>query len=110
MRLGLMRDRITVERAVMVPNGAGGFVAEWQVLAKRYAEIIGLTGDESLKVAVERSMTRWRITLRCVAGMLPADRLVWHSAGGDVMIDIISALPSPKDRGMVIIMGESGLQ
>lgn len=112
MGLGTMRELVLVECERRIANGQGGWTTEWQQVASRRADVLGLSGDESLKVAVERSVTRWRVTLRAIGGLNPKHRLIWFpSGGGDPLtLNIISVVPDKSQRSMSIALCESGLQ
>lgn len=63
MRVHLNR-RLTLEAAVRVPDGAGGFAESWQPLGTVWAEILPGRGRDLGRVEVAVAATACRITLR----------------------------------------------
>ena len=103
MRLGKMRERLTLERETRVNNGQGGYDLSWLPVRKLWAEVYGLSGDEAITAGVERNVTRWRVTIR--SGDVKAeDRLIWNA----LKLDIISVMPHPQERGFMLMLCESG--
>lgn len=110
MQLGKFDTAVTIEGESRTPNGQGGFTLAWSTFATRRAEVIGTTGDESLKVAVERAVTRWRVTMRSVQGLTAKHRLKFTPPfGGETIGNILSVVPA-KQRGFTVVSCESGLQ
>lgn len=107
MRLGNMRERVQLQREARVPNGQGGFVTGWEAVQNLRAEIFGQSGQEAMTAGVERSITRWRVTIR-EAKATPKNRLIWNSKDGDIVMDIVTAMPDPKNRGFQLLLCESG--
>lgn len=103
MKLGNMRERVRLETEARVANGQGGFERGWAKVTDLYAEIEGQSGNEAMQASVERSVTRWRVTIR-EAKATPKHRLIW----GAVVLDIVSAMPHPKQRGFQLLLCESG--
>lgn len=103
MRLGDMRERVQLQAEARVPNGQGGFVRGWAKVADLYAAIDGQSGQEAMTAGVERSVTRWRIKIRD-AKATPKNRLIWK----DTVLDIVMAMPDPKNRGFQLLLCESG--
>lgn len=103
MKLGDMRERVQLQQEARVPNGQGGFVRGWETVASLFAAIDGQSGQEAMTAGVERSVTRWRVTIRA-AGATPKNRLVWN----DTVLDIVTAMPDPKNRGFQLLLCESG--
>jgi head-tail adaptor len=74
---------------------------------ERPAEIIGLSGDESLRLGVERSVTQFRVRIRKRPSLTvtPKNRLKWN---GDVMA-VRSVMPDPREpRAYLILIAEIG--
>ncbi|MEP2103090.1 MAG: phage head closure protein [Parasphingorhabdus sp.] len=106
MRIGNMRERVTLERETRTPNGQGGWTRGWQAVATVFAEIEGQSGNEAMNASVERSVNRWRVTIREI-GATAKDRIVWHEMD-DMKLDIVSAMPDRKNRGYQLLLCESG--
>jgi SPP1 family predicted phage head-tail adaptor len=103
MRLGNMRERVRLEGEARVPNGQGGYTRGWVKVADLNAAIEGQSGQEAMTASVERSVTRWRVTIRD-AKATPKQRMIW----GEIVLDIVSAMPDPKNRGFQLLLCESG--
>lgn len=103
------RERVTIQHEARAPNGQGGFTTTWTdalVAPKVAAEIVGLSGDEAIAAGVERSVTRWRVTIRRRDDVSPRNRLLWNG----LALNIVSAMPLPKDpRFYTLLICESGL-
>lgn len=109
MRLGNLRERVELQAEVRVANGQGGFDRSWAKVAggDLRAAIEGQSGQEAMTAGVERSVTRWRVTIRA-AKATPKNRLIWKSTDGDIVMDIVSAMPDTKNRGFQLLLCESG--
>ena len=97
-----LRELVALESETREPNGQGGFVTAWNAVGPGiYAEIIGLTGDESINIAVERSVQRWRVTMRKrPTPVTTKHRLNW----GGVILEVKSSVPDPKLPGDAIVL------
>lgn len=94
MDAGRLRERVTIEAEVRKANGQGGYVTEWVPVGPiAAAEIVGLSGDEALRLGVERSSSQFRVTMRKRLGLTSSNRLIWS---GQVMA-IRSVLPHPRE-------------
>ena len=101
MDAGRLRERVTIEGEVRKPNGQGGFTTGWATVARSVpAEIIGLTGDEALRLGVERSASQYRVTMRRRSDVSPKNRLKWK---GQIMA-IRSVVPDARDPNVAIVL------
>lgn len=102
---GRLRELVSVEEETRLPNGQGGYTTAWSEVAAPRAEIIGLTGDESINAAVERSVQRWRVTMRARL-LTTKHRLIWN----DIQLDIKSVVPDPRapEAAIVVICESTG--
>lgn len=107
MEAGRLRERVTIEGETRVKNGQGGFTTDWtEVATKVPAEIIGLSGDEALRLGAERSSSQHRVRIRRRGDLTVKNRLVWK---GHVMA-IKSVLPDPREpQAMQLLICEIGL-
>jgi SPP1 family predicted phage head-tail adaptor len=102
MKAGRLRDRVTIEAKTSVPNGQGGRVTDWAPVFKKVpAEVVAMTGDEALRMGVERATSTYRVTVRKRTGLTSAHRLSWDG----LALDIRSVLPDPRDplQGLLLI-------
>lgn len=106
MQAGQLRERVTIEDEVRQANGQGGFVTSWAPIAQKVpAKIIALTGDEALRLGVERSVSTWRVTIRKRPDVTPRNRLKW----GALVLAVRSVLPDPTEpQTALVLVCESG--
>lgn len=101
-----MDERVTIQAEARTPNGQGGFTTTWADVASVWAEIIGLSGEESIEAAIERSSARYRVTIRKRSDVTPRHRLDWNGT----KLDVRSVLPDPRNsRGALVLICEAGL-
>lgn len=72
---GRRRGRVTILRQIKQPTGKGGFTSGWDEVATVRAEVLALTGRESLVEHVLQGVTIYRITMRWRGDVTPADQL-----------------------------------
>ena len=103
-----LRHTVAIEAPDQIDNRKGGRRANpatggWVTIAKPWAEIIALRGDEATRNLIERAAQYWRVTIRYRADVKPSHRIVW----GAIIMDIKSA--APNDAGDALVMTcESG--
>lgn len=111
MEAARLRDRVTIEALVDVPNGQGGFKAEWTAFAKAEpAQVTPIGGEEGLRNAIEQATTSYRVRIRRRASLTvrPEHRLKWTSSAGEVMA-IRSVLPDDREpRAFLVLVVEAG--
>jgi SPP1 family predicted phage head-tail adaptor len=101
MNAGRLRERVAIEAETRRSNGQGGWVTGWSTIARRVpAEIIALSGDEALRLGVERSSSQYRVTLRKRGGLTAKNRLQWN----DQVMDIRSVQPHPKEPNSLLLL------
>jgi SPP1 family predicted phage head-tail adaptor len=101
-----MRERVSFEREQRTPNGQGGYSMTWsRVAAGIPARIEGQSGNEAITASVERSVTRWRVQIRDHHNVTAKDRLIWKGQ----KLAVVSAMPDPRNRGIQLLICESGL-
>lgn len=64
MRVPRLNRRLTLEEAVRLPDGAGGFTLDWQALGRVWAEVKPGSGRERAGELVTLASVPYRITLR----------------------------------------------
>lgn len=106
MDAGRFRERVTIEAESRKANGQGGFTSGWSAIAKAVpAEIIALSGDEALRLGIERSTSQYRVRMRKRAGLSPQNRLLW----GTLTLAVKSVLPDPREpHRLQLLVCESG--
>lgn len=72
---GALRHRIGIRRPVLVDDGKGGQVREWQTVARLAAQVEGMDGRESIIAHALQGISVFRITVRRYDGLLPSDQV-----------------------------------
>lgn len=100
---------MTIQQQGRTPNGQGGFTVAWTNVTDTptiWARVIGLSGDESVTAAIERSSMRWRVEIRKRSDITAAHRLVWNG----VNMDVRAVFPHPSEpTKTTVLLCESGL-
>lgn len=113
MQAARLRDRVTVEVLARRDNGQGGFETGWAEVAGAKsvpAEIVAMSGDEALRLGVERAVQQYRVRIRRRESLAITEkhRLKWTSSSGEVMA-IKSVLPDPREpRAFLVMIAEIG--
>ncbi|MDX2259412.1 MAG: phage head closure protein [Hyphomicrobiaceae bacterium] len=69
MRIGDLRQRLVLERPVLVSDGGGGASEDWQSVADVWAAIEPLTGSERLEADAIAGTVSHEVWLRWRAGV-----------------------------------------
>jgi head-tail adaptor len=103
---GELNERIGVQMRVRTSNGQGGYSLSWQpdTPPKRWAKMQGMSGDEAVAASVERSVTRWRVTVRRRPSLTAEHRLTWKN----IILDVKAVLPHPRWDDCDLLICESG--
>ncbi|WP_069649642.1 phage head closure protein [Caloranaerobacter ferrireducens] len=64
MNVGLLRDRVTIQNYVRIPDGYGGYTETWQDVATVWANIKPLRGREFFQAQQIQSEVTHKITIR----------------------------------------------
>ena len=80
MRVGALRQRVTLEAPVRVADGAGGADTACSPVATLWADVAAAGSGEVTAGERLEARTRLRVTIRFRAGVTPAMRLVWRGA------------------------------
>jgi SPP1 family predicted phage head-tail adaptor len=103
MNAGSLTEKVTIQQEVRAANGQGGFTTSWsdvETAPRVSANIVGMSGDEAISAGVERSVTRWRVTIRRRPEVSPRHRLLWNG----LVLNIVSAMPLPNDPRAFTLM------
>jgi SPP1 family predicted phage head-tail adaptor len=101
---GRRRGRVTILRQVKQSTGKGGFTVAWTDVATVKAEVLALTGRESLVEHVLQGIAVYRITIRWRGDVKPADQL--RLADGR-LLNIRSADDSTGRRHDLVIIADT---
>lgn len=101
-----LRHRILIERPVATRDEWGGAATAWETFAAHVpAEVVPLSGREFIASAATQAAIVARISIRYVAGIVPAMR-VTHDGS---IYNIQAVLPDPTGRRHLTLMCEAGL-
>lgn len=64
MRIGQLKDRVTIQNYVRTPDGYGGYTETWQDIATVWANIKPLRGREFFQAQQIQSEVTHKITIR----------------------------------------------
>jgi SPP1 family predicted phage head-tail adaptor len=96
--IGSLRQRLAIERMSRLPDGSGGALASWTVVATVWGAIQGLQGSEDFAADAVQSEARHRIIVRYRDDIGPADRFRFD----DRVFEIVSAAdPDGRKRRLV---------
>jgi SPP1 family predicted phage head-tail adaptor len=107
MEAGRLRERVTIEGPTRVSNGQGGWTTGWADVADKVpAEIIAMSGDEALRLNVETSTVRYRVTMRKREGLTPKNRLRF----GSELLEVRSVQRHPQaPNSHLLLICEAGV-
>jgi SPP1 family predicted phage head-tail adaptor len=77
IRGGSLRHRITVQRNVTAGDGQGGTSSAWTAVATVWAEVAPMQGRELFAAQQVNALTSHKITMRYLAGLTAADRVLF---------------------------------
>lgn len=103
MRIGGLRDRITIESPVEETNDAGEvIIVAWQTVAELWASVEPVLGREFFSAAQVQSDITTRIRIRYRTGLTTKMRVKYERNVNDVMVaeyyDIESLINTYEDR------------
>ena len=73
---GDLRDRIEIQRATDVPDGAGGATRTWATFVTVWAKATPTGGKEGLIAGTLQQVQGWRVQMRFRADVTAAERFV----------------------------------
>jgi SPP1 family predicted phage head-tail adaptor len=98
-----LRQRMTIERPVETPDGAGGVDTAWQTVITVWAGLEWLGGEERWREGGPEQAGRWRVTMRWRAGVDAGMRLRMAARGGSERRFDIRAAADPDGAGRRLI-------
>lgn len=105
LRTGDLRHKVVIRRVTEVDDGKGAYTTNWATIAEPWAEVIGLTGRETVMDQVLQSITVYRIRIRWRSDIRAADQ-IQHGA---ISLNITSADdPDGKRKQLIIIATTEG--
>jgi SPP1 family predicted phage head-tail adaptor len=97
MNIAGLKTRLTIQEALRTPDGGGGFTTVWQSIATEpvvFAQMVQVSGGESLRDQQVTAGATYRITLRHRSDITPSHRLF-----DGAMAYNITALRDPDGEG-----------
>jgi SPP1 family predicted phage head-tail adaptor len=84
-RIGALRQRLSIEREILTPDGGGGFVATWEEIARVWGAVEAGAGRERVEADRVTGRVGHHITIRYREGVTPSMRF----RRGDAVFDIL---------------------
>ncbi len=78
VRAGILRHRVTIQRATSTKDALGGDVLTWATLATVWAEVRPLSGREAIEAGRISSTANVWITIRYRDDVTPLMRVSWR--------------------------------
>jgi SPP1 family predicted phage head-tail adaptor len=97
MRIGTLRERITIYSRESLPTESGGSSVSWVPQAEVWANVSAESGSELEATGRIQSQARYTITIRNRTDLKPDMRVVWRSR----MLNIITILQQPPDTTLL---------
>jgi SPP1 family predicted phage head-tail adaptor len=105
LAIGELNRRVHLQSATSVPDGSGGFIAQWQTVATVWARIEPLRGVERYQAAALETVVSWHITIRHRTDIKPS----WRIVHGSTVYRIISIV-NPDERNRFLQLEVETLQ
>jgi SPP1 family predicted phage head-tail adaptor len=95
LRIGALRDRLTLETPVRSDDGGGGATITWTTVADLWGAVRPITGDERLRADAVTGRVTHQVWIRHRPDVVPAMRFTQ----GARILDIVAVLdPGRRDR------------
>jgi SPP1 family predicted phage head-tail adaptor len=105
MRIGSLRDRLTLEQPVRTPDGGGGASITWQAVTDLWAHVRPISGDERLRHDQIAGRLTHRVSIRHRPGVVPAMRF----RQGARIYEIVAVLDGPRRTHLKCLCEERSL-
>ncbi|BCJ86455.1 phage head closure protein [Effusibacillus dendaii] len=77
MKIGLLRNRVTIQKLTQTDDGMGGYTEGWGVVATVYASVHPLKGRELFDAQQVREHMTHRVTIRYRVDVTPDMRVLF---------------------------------
>lgn len=105
-KIGMMRERVTIEQEVRSADGQGGFTKSWTVTATVWARVKPERGGEQLEAMRLEAQQMYRVTIRGGVTVTPKYRLGWNGLKLN-----IRSVTNPDEKGRFLeILAEEGVR
>lgn len=78
MKIGLMRERVTIQAPVDQQNPFGEATVEWQTVGTVWASVAGLNTRDYFAAQQSGVIVTHRIFIRAFSGLTHQHRLIWR--------------------------------
>lgn len=75
---GDLRERVTIQRVATTRDAIGGLIETWSTLMTVYAKVAPMSAGEQYRRQQIQAKADWKVTVRYVNTIAPADRIVWR--------------------------------
>jgi len=103
MRTGSLRHYVEIHALTIIEDDIGNQTEEWAKVAEVWAAVEPLQGDEKLAAAYIQAETTHKVTIRYLAGITPANRLLFD--GRTLEIESVRNLEE-RNRELVLMCKE----
>jgi head-tail adaptor len=102
---GTLTERLQIMKWVGGQDATGAASGLWRNIGTRYAAVIPDGGQFPIeRGGVQRSVRRWRVTMRNDATLTTADRLEWRG----MVLTVLALETDPRAPALIIVRCESG--
>lgn len=103
--IGALNQRVALEVAVREPDGGGGVIVTWTEIARLWACVRPMSGEERLRADQVTGRVTHSIVIRYRAGITPAMRFRW----GERVLAIVAVLDTGRYRRLRCLCEERDL-
>lgn len=78
-KLGMLDQRVNLERASRTADGVGGYTINWQLIAQLWAHVSPNSGSEREEAQRVEQQVKYLVVLREPVDVRPGDTIVWNT-------------------------------
>lgn len=102
---GLLRHKVEIQEMIRISDGGGGYEATWQTVAKVWANIKPLSGNETMAAMQLEDRITHDIVIRYRGGVTAAQRIKY----GDRLFNIRSVINVEERNVWMQLRAEEGV-
>ena len=102
---GRLRERVTIQRQVATPDGAGGQTRSWETVAEVRAEVLPRRGTAEAMTETLQGVQEYQMVIRFRRDIEIDDRIVWNGKTHRVL----AAVDETGGRMFTTIYTEAGV-
>lgn len=101
MKIGKLRERVTIQQKSVTRDGFGAEVVDWVAVATVWADVRSMDGTESVESSVSQVVATisHSVLIRHRAGLSPSMRLAWRGKA----LHILSIVESDNRQRQLIL-------